>query len=76
MIKDAWEDSGKVYGYRKPHDDLCDLGETCCPNHVARLARLAGIKAQIGYKCRPGKVWRQAISLEYPAIGDRALTHG
>ena len=55
LIKDAWEDSGKVYGYRKLHDDLCDQGETCCPNRVARLARLAGIKAQIGYKRRLGK---------------------
>jgi len=55
LIKDAWKDSGKVYGYRKLHDDLCDQGESCCPNRVARLARLAGIKAQIGYKRRPGK---------------------
>ena len=55
LIKEAWEDSGKVYGYRKLHDDLCDQGETCCPNRVASLARLAGIKAQIGYKRRPGK---------------------
>ena len=36
------------------HDDLMDMGETCCPNRVARLTRLAGIKAQIGYKRRPG----------------------
>ena len=55
LIEDAWKDSGKVYGYRKLHDDLCDQGEGCCPNRVARLARLAGIKAQIGYKRRPGK---------------------
>jgi len=55
LLKDAWEDSGKVYGYRKLHDDLCDQGETCCPNRVARLARLAGIKAQIGYKRRVAK---------------------
>ena len=55
LIKEAWEDSGKVYGYRKLHDDLCDLGETCCPNRVARLAQLAGIRAQIGYIRRPGK---------------------
>jgi len=55
LIEDAWKDSGKVYGYRKLHDDLCDQGESCCPNRVARLARLAGIKAQIGYKRRPGK---------------------
>ena len=32
-----------------------DMGETCCPNRVARLAQLAGIRAQIGYKKRPGK---------------------
>ena len=42
------------HGYRKLHDDLLDHGETCCPNRVARLTRLAGIKAQIGYKRRPG----------------------
>jgi len=55
LLKEAWEESGNIYGYRKLHDDLCDLGETCCPNRVARLARLAGIYAQIGYKRRPGK---------------------
>jgi hypothetical protein len=32
-----------------------DMGETCCPNRVARLAQIAGIRAQIGYKKRPGK---------------------
>ena len=48
LIKEVWEDSGEVYGYRKLHDDLCDQGEICCPNRVARCARLAGIKAQIG----------------------------
>ena len=36
------------------HDDLLDQGETCCPNRVARLTNLAGIKAQIGCKRRPG----------------------
>lgn len=55
LIKDAWYDSGKVYGYRKLHDDLRDQGESCCPNRVARLAKLAGIKAQIGYRRRSGK---------------------
>ncbi len=43
-----------MYGYRKLHDDLLDQGEQCCPNRVARLARQAGIKAQVGYKRRPG----------------------
>lgn len=54
LILQAWNDSGKVYGYRKLHDDLLDQGETCCPNRVARLTSLAGIKAQIGYNRRPG----------------------
>ena len=54
LLRQAWNDSGKVYGYRKLHDDLLDHGETCCANRVARLTRLAGIKAQIGYKRRPG----------------------
>ncbi|NTG90506.1 IS3 family transposase [Agrobacterium rhizogenes] len=54
LLQKAWEESGKVYGYRKLHDDLLDQGEMCCPNRVARLTRLAGIKARIGYKRRPG----------------------
>ncbi len=55
LLKQAWEESGKVYGYRKLHDDLCELGEYISPNRVARLARLAGVSAQIGYKHRPGQ---------------------
>ncbi len=54
LLKQAWDDSGEVYGYRKLHDDLCDLGEDISPNRAWRLARLAGIRAQIGYKKRPG----------------------
>jgi putative transposase len=54
LLKEAWEGSDKVYGYRKLHDDLQDQGETCCLNRVARLTRMAGIKAQIGYKRRVG----------------------
>jgi putative transposase len=55
LIWQAWTDSRKVYGYRKLHDDLRDQGETCSENRVARLAGLAGIAAQIGYKRRPGR---------------------
>ena len=53
LIKQAWLESGCVYGYRKIHDDLRSLGESCSPNRVARLAKAADIKAQIGYKRRP-----------------------
>ena len=55
LIRQAWTDSGKVYGYRKLHDDLRDQGEGCSENRVARLSSLAGIAAQIGYKRRPGR---------------------
>jgi putative transposase len=54
LIKQAWLESGCVYGYRKLHDDLRSVGETCCPNRVARLAGIEGIKAQIGYKHKAG----------------------
>lgn len=54
MLQEAWAQSGRVYGYRKLCNDLCDLGETCSENLVARLARLAGTAAQIGDKRRPG----------------------
>ncbi len=55
LIRRAWSDSGRVYGYRKLADDLRDQGEQVSENRVARLASLAGILAQIGYKRRPGR---------------------
>ncbi|WP_374592002.1 IS3 family transposase [Novosphingobium sp.] len=55
LIRQAWSDSGKVYGYRKLADDLRDQGEQVSENRVARLASLAGIAARIGYKRRPGR---------------------
>jgi putative transposase len=55
LIRQAWSESGKVYGYRKLTDDLRDQGEQVSENRVARLASLAGILAQVGYKRRPGR---------------------
>lgn len=55
LIRQAWSNSGKVYGYRKLTDDLRDQGEQVSENRVARLANLAGISAQIGYRRRPGR---------------------
>ncbi len=55
LIRQAWTESGKVYGYRKLTDDLWDQGESISENPVARLASLAGIAAQVGYKRRPGR---------------------
>jgi putative transposase len=54
LIRHAWSDSGKVCGYRKLTDDLRDQGEQVSENRAARLARQAGILAQVGYKRRPG----------------------
>jgi len=54
LLKEAWLESGQVYGYRKLHDDMRSLGESCSPNKIARLTSLASIKAQIGYKRKAG----------------------
>lgn len=38
LLKQAWKNSGKVYGYRKLHHDLRDQGEQCSLNRVARAS--------------------------------------
>lgn len=55
LLRQAWQESGKVYGYRKLCDDLRDQGERISENRAARLASLAGVAAQIGYRRRPGR---------------------
>ncbi len=37
QIKQSWLQSGAVYGDRKVHADLCDLGERCGEQRVYRL---------------------------------------
>jgi putative transposase len=54
LIKQAWLESGGVYGYRKIHRDVREWGESCGPNRVARLMRQEGLRAQVGYGRRPG----------------------
>lgn len=54
LIKQSWLESGCVYGSRKIHHDLLDMGEACALNTVAKLMRQCGLKAQVGYKRRPG----------------------
>jgi putative transposase len=53
-LKQLWMESGCVYGYRKLHDDLQEIGIDCSLNKVARLCQQAGVRAQIGYKRRKG----------------------
>lgn len=54
LIRDSYTLSGGVYGYRRVHGDLCEIGETCGKNRVGRLMQLNQIKAVRGYKvpCR------------------------
>ncbi|HEJ2769787.1 TPA: IS3 family transposase, partial [Pseudomonas aeruginosa] len=54
LIKHAWLESGGVYGYRKIHDDLRELGESCGRHRVARLMRGEGLRSQTGYRRSPG----------------------
>lgn len=54
LIKHAWLESGGVYGYRKVHQDLREIGEVCGKHRVARLMRREGLRSQTGYRRRPG----------------------
>jgi putative transposase len=54
LMKPSWLESGRVYGYRKVHHDMLDLGESCSRHRVARLMRSRGWRAQVGYRRRPG----------------------
>ena len=50
LIKQFWLESGGIYGYRKIYADLREFGECCGENRVYRLMRLAGLRAQVGYR--------------------------
>jgi putative transposase len=50
LIKQFWLESGGIYGYRKIHSDLCDIGERCGKHRVRRLMSAAGLRAQVGYR--------------------------
>ena len=50
LIQPFWLESGGVYGYRKVYSDLRELGEGCGENRVYRLMRIAGLRAQVGYR--------------------------
>lgn len=50
LIKQFWLESGGVYGYRKIHCYLKDVGESCGINRVHRLMKANGLKSQRGYR--------------------------
>lgn len=61
LIKQFWLESGSVYGYRKLHSDLQDIGEKCGINRVHKLMKIAGIKAQVGYRKPRQKAGNQHV---------------
>ncbi len=54
LVKPSWLESGRVYDYRKVHNDLRALGESCSRHRVARLMRKQEWRAQVGYRRPPG----------------------
>ena len=54
LIKQSWLESGGIYGYRKVHCDLRELGEMCGKHRVARLMGREGLRSETGYHRRPG----------------------
>jgi putative transposase len=68
LIRTAWKDSGKVYGYRKLHDDLLDQGESVCPNRVARLAGWPASRPRSATNAGPA-----AMAARRPLVVDNTL---
>jgi len=52
-IEHSWLESGGVYGYRKVHTDLRELGIGCGKHRVYRLMRTEGLRSHSGYRRRP-----------------------
>ena len=50
LIRVSYSLSGGVYGYRRVHGDLSEIGETCGKNRVGRIMQLNRIEAVRGDK--------------------------
>ena len=50
LIIEYWEASDKSYGSPRIHRDLRESGERCGENRIARLMRMASIKAVRAYR--------------------------
>lgn len=61
LIRDSYALSGGVYGYRRVHGDLNEIGETCGKNRVDRIMQLNRIKAVRGYKAPRRIVGRPSV---------------
>jgi putative transposase len=72
LICDACTLSGGVYGYRRSHGDLREIGEVCSKNRVARIMKKNRIQAIHGYQV-PGGI-RGRPSLTAPNRVQREFT--
>lgn len=74
LIRDSYSLSGGVYGYRRVHGDLSEIGETCGKNRVSRIMQLNRIKAVRGYKAprriagRPSVVAPNRVQRQFTVV--------
>lgn len=52
LIRDAYALSGGVYGYRRVHGDLREIGEVCSRNRVARIMKRNGYRPYMAIRSR------------------------
>ncbi|WP_218968817.1 IS3 family transposase [Klebsiella variicola] len=64
LIRDSYSLSGGVYGYRRVHGDLNEIGETCGKNRVGRIMQLNRIKAVSGYKAPRRIAGRPSVGVQ------------
>ncbi|HGW6256017.1 TPA: IS3 family transposase [Escherichia coli] len=74
LIRDSYSLSGGVYGYRRVHGNLNEIGETCGKNRVGRIMQLNRIKAVRGYKAprriagRPSVVAPNRVQRQFTVV--------
>ncbi|EMS8654113.1 TPA: IS3 family transposase [Klebsiella pneumoniae] len=74
LIRDSYSLSGGVYGYRRVHGDLNEIGENCGKNRVGRIMQLNRIKAVRGYKAprriagRPSVVAPNRVQRQFTVV--------
>ncbi len=61
LIRDSYTLSGGVYGYRRVHGDLREIGEVCSRNRLAKIMRKNRIQAIHGYKVPRGSRGRPSL---------------
>ncbi|ELE9247868.1 IS3 family transposase [Enterobacter kobei] len=74
LIRDSYSLSGGVYGYRRVHGDLNEIGETCGKNRMGRIMQQNRIKAVRGYKAprriagRPSVVAPNRVQRQFTVV--------